>query len=203
MDRTAELWLVDDDEAVQDSLRALLTMHGYATQTFPSAERVLAHLDAGHRPACIVSDVRMVGMSGIELLEEMKRRSVAAPFILITGHGQVSTAVRAIKAGADDFIEKPFDEATLIHAIQSARAKAERAAEANQLRESVRARMAELSARQREVMNLVVQGLSSKEIAAELGISPRTVETYRLWIMEKMDARNLADLVRKASLAEQ
>ena len=203
MARNTELWLVDDDAAVLDSLRLLLAGHGWRAQTFASAERMLAAVDAGNRPGCIVSDVRMTGLSGVELLAELKRRAIAAPVILITGHGQISMAVGAIKAGAEDFIEKPFEDTVLIEAIERACAKAEREAEANETRERIRARMAELSGRQREVLARVVQGRSSKEIAAELGISPRTVETYRLWIMEKMDARNLADLVRQVSLVEQ
>lgn len=203
MARNTELWLVDDDAAVLDSLRLLLAGHGWRAQTFASAERMLAAIDAGNRPGCIVSDVRMTGLSGVELLAELKRRAIAAPVILITGHGQISMAVGAIKAGAEDFIEKPFEDTVLIEAIERACAKAEREAEANETRERIRARMAELSGRQREVLARVVQGRSSKEIAAELGISPRTVETYRLWIMEKMDARNLADLVRQVSLVEQ
>lgn len=202
MERATELWLVDDDEAVLDSMRVLLAGHGWRTQAFESAESMLSGLEIGGRPACIVTDVRMTGMSGIELLSELKRRGIAAPVILVTGHGQISMAVGAIKAGAEDFIEKPFEETVLVDAITRALAKAEREAETSQQRERIRARMSELSSRQREVMELVVQGLSSKEIAVELGISPRTVETYRLWIMEKMDARNLADLVRKVSMAE-
>lgn len=202
MDRRTELWLVDDDEAVLDSTQVLLASNGWAVKTFTSAEAVLAALDTGGRPGAIVSDVRMAGMSGLDLLAELRRRAVAAPVVLITGHGQITMAVAAIKAGAEDFIEKPFEERTLVDAVRRAIEKAGREAEANQLRESVRARIAELSSRQREVMDLVVQGFSSKEIAGRLGISPRTVETYRLWIMEKMDAKNLADLVRKVSLAD-
>lgn len=202
MDRRSELWLADDDEAVLDSTRALLAGNGWAVKPFTSAEQLIAALDAGGNPSAIVSDVRMAGISGLDLLAELKRRGVPVPVVLITGHGQISMAVAAIKAGAEDFIEKPFEEAALVDAVTRALEKAERDAEANVLRGSIRARIAELSTRQREVMDLVVQGYSSKEVAAKLGISPRTVETYRLWIMEKMDARNLADLVRKASLAE-
>lgn len=201
MDRRTELWLVDDDEAVLDSTQVLLASNGWAVKTFTSAEAVIAALDGGGRPGAIVSDVRMAGMSGLDLLAEIRRRAVAAPVVLITGHGQITMAVAAIKAGAEDFIEKPFEERTLVDAVDRAIEKAGREAEANQLRESLRARITELSSRQREVMDLVVQGFSSKEIAGQLGISPRTVETYRLWIMEKMDAKNLADLVRKVSLA--
>lgn len=193
------LAIVDDDDAVRDSLRLLLRGNGFDVAAFASAEALIEHLDAGETPACIVSDVRMAGMSGLDLLGELRRRGTPAPVILITGHGQISMAVAAIKAGADDFIEKPFDEASLVEAIRSAIDKAARAASARSSDEDIRARIGELSQRQREVMDLVIEGFSSKEIAARLGISPRTVETYRLWIMEKMAARNLADLVRKVS----
>jgi len=202
MQAPTELCIVEDDDAVRDSLLVLLRSHGLEATAFPSAEAFLAHLDAGASPACIVSDVKMTGMSGLDLLAEVKRRGSPAPIILITGHGQISMAVGAIKSGAEDFIEKPFDEAVLVEAIRRAAEKGARQAGVQTTREQIRARVAELSSRQREVMDLVVQGYSSKEIAAKLGISPRTVETYRLWIMEKMDARNLADLVRKVSLIE-
>jgi two-component system response regulator FixJ len=202
MQAPTELCIVEDDDAVRDSLLVLLRSHGLEATAFPSAEAFLAHLDAGAAPACIVSDVKMTGMSGLDLLAELKRRGSPAPIILITGHGQISMAVGAIKSGAEDFIEKPFDEMALVEAIRRAAEKGLRQAGVQSTREQIRARIAELSSRQREVMDLVVQGYSSKEIAAKLGISPRTVETYRLWIMEKMDARNLADLVRKVSLIE-
>ena len=197
MTRRAELAIVDDDDAVLDSLRTLLAGHGFdQISTYPSAEALLAELAEGRRPALIVSDVRMSGMSGLDLQAELVHRNLEMPLILITGHGQVSMAVKAVKAGALDFIEKPFDEATLIGAIERGLAETTKREEENRVRDELAGRLASLSQRQRQVMDLVVEGYSSKEIAAKLGISPRTVETYRLWIMEKTGVRNLAELVR-------
>lgn len=198
-----EIAVVDDDEAVRDSINALLTSHGLKPIAYSDARQLLAALAGGAAPACVVADVMMPGMTGLELQQELKARKSLVPIILITGHGQIRMAVGAIQDGAADFIEKPFDDVTLLAAIDRAIASASRALETDQQRGRIAARIGELSHRQREVMQLVVQGLSSKEIALELGISPRTVETYRLWIMEKMEARNLADLVRMVMLVEQ
>ncbi|MGE0699494.1 MAG: response regulator transcription factor [Hyphomicrobiaceae bacterium] len=203
MQEPRELAIVDDDAAVRDSIAALLaTSELVAPRGFAAAEGLLAALADGYRPAAIVSDVRMPGMSGLELQAELNRRGERIPLILVTGHGQVSMAVRALKAGAADFVEKPFDETELLDAIGRAIDEASRQADADRKRADLIARMEQLSPRQREVMDHVVQGLSSKEIAARLGISPRTVETYRLWIMEKTGARNTADLVRMVMLVE-
>lgn len=198
----SDLCIIDDDPDVLDSLHALLRTHGFSVQAFASAEDFLARLDDGLVPACIVSDVRLSGMSGLELQDELQRRRVRSPFILITGHGQISMAVTAIKAGAADFIEKPFEAALLISAVERAMDRANRLQEAERTREALAERIGQLSHRQREVMELVVQGYSSKEIALRLKISPRTVETYRLWIMEKTGARNLAELVRMVMQVE-
>ena len=160
---------------------------------------LLAALDE-LKPRCVVSDVRMPGCSGIELQHALKKRNPALPLILITGHGDIQMAVNAIKEGAFDFIEKPFEYARLIEQIMKAIEFGDRAQSVQAEREAVAQRMAELSERQKEVMDLVVQGLSNKDIAEVLGISPRTVENYRAWVMEKMSAGNIADLVRKAML---
>jgi two-component system response regulator FixJ len=138
----------------------------------------------------------MPGLSGLDLQNELKRRGNPVPLILITGHGDIAMAVTAIKAGAFDFIEKPFDNNTLLNSISRAIESGERARTEQDEIASVLTRMAELSLRQRQVMELVVQGLSNKQIALRLAISPRTVENYRAWVMEKMGASNLADLVR-------
>ena len=139
----------------------------------------------------------MPGLSGLELQHELKKRDAAVPIILITGHGHIAMAVKAIKDGAFDFIEKPFDEERLLESIGAAIERGERERVEHSERASLEARAAELSPRQLEVMNLVAEGLSNKEIAIRLDISPRTVENYRAWVMEKMGANNLADLVRK------
>lgn len=198
-----EIAVVDDDEAVRDSLTALLKSHDLAPVAYASARQLLAAIAGGTSPACIVSDVMMPEMTGLELQRELKSRGARVPVILVTGHGQIRMAVGAIQEGAADFIEKPFDDTALVSSIRRAIETFSRAHEADQQRSRIAARIGELSQRQREVMHLVVQGLSSKEVAAELGISPRTVETYRLWIMEKMEAKNLADLVRMVMLVDQ
>jgi two-component system response regulator FixJ len=203
MPKQPELALVDDDDAVRESIVALLAANGIGNvRAHGTAESLICDLENGYAPDVIVSDIRLPGMSGLELQVQLRRRGARAPLILITGHGQVGIAVRALKAGAADFIEKPFEEAALTEAIGRALEHAARLGEEDRRREEVAARIDQLSQRQKEVMDLVVQGLSSKEIAARLGISPRTVETYRLWIMEKTGARNLAELVRMAMLLE-
>ena len=203
MQKQRELALVDDDADVRDSIVALLSAGGgMDVRAFASAEELLAALQEDYRPGAILSDVRMPGMSGLELQEELVRTGVRVPLILITGHGHINMAVSALKAGAADFIEKPFDETALLGAIDRAFGVAEKQGEVERKRADVEARVAQLSQRQKEVMDLVVRGLSTKEIAIELGISPRTVDTYRLWIMEKTGARNLAELVRMAMMLE-
>jgi two-component system response regulator FixJ len=191
--------LIDDDEAVLDSLRMALESRSIPVRCFTSAETFVASLDET-RPRCVVSDVRMPGWSGIELQQALKTRDATLPLILITGHGDIPMAVNAIKEGAFDFIEKPFDYERLIESIMKAVDYGDRAQIAQAQIVDLTQRFEELSERQREVMDRVVEGLSNTEIAHALGISPRTVENYRAWVMEKMGATNLADLVRKALL---
>lgn len=189
--------LVDDDEAVRSSTEMLLTSSCHQeVRCFASADTLLSALSDGYMPDAIVSDVRMPGTSGLELLKQLKRRLVSAPVILITGHGQVAMAVQALKDGAADFIEKPFEEQAFLSAIERAIIEASKMADAARRKADVLARLEQLTPRQRQVMNGVVRGLSSKQIALALDISPRTVETYRLWIMEKMEASSTAALVR-------
>jgi two-component system response regulator FixJ len=191
--------LIEDDEAILHSLGLLLESRGLSVRGYPSAELFLENL-AADVPNCVVADIRMPGLSGLELQHELKKRDAAIPVILITGHGDVAMAVKAIKDGAFDFIEKPFDEERLIESIGAAIEHGQRERVEQTERTSLEARAAELSPRQVEVMNLVAEGLSNKEIAIRLDISPRTVENYRAWVMEKMGATNLADLVRKTLL---
>jgi two-component system response regulator FixJ len=187
--------LIDDDPAVLDSLRMVLANRGFAAACFASAEAFLDHA-GGTEAACIVSDVRMPGRSGLELQDELQARALQVPLILITGHGDVAMAVRAIKAGAFDFIEKPFDHDLLIAAIRRAIDSNAQVRTLQDRMAEVAGRVGELSLRQRQVLDLVAQGLSNKEIAVKLGLSPRTVENYRAWVMERMGAKNLAELVR-------
>lgn len=189
--------LIDDDEAVLRSLRLLLEGRGMKVRCFASAESFLQGIGE-EMPKCVVSDVRMPGLSGMELQQELKKRDAAVPVILITGHGDIGMAVNAIKEGAFDFIEKPFDDERLVASIATAVERGQKVRIEQSERANLEARLLELSPRQREVMDLVVQGLANKEIAQRLNISPRTVENYRAWAMEKMGAGNLADLVRKA-----
>jgi RNA polymerase sigma factor (sigma-70 family) len=195
--------LVDDDAAVLDSLQLYLARHHVTTSCFASAEALLADLDGGMRPECIVSDIRMPGMSGLDLLHRLKERRAAAPLILITAVGELAMAVSAIKEGAFDFIEKPIDEGQLLTSVQTAvqlrRQQASHEAEI----EKLRSRFNALSTRQRQVMELAVAGMSNKEIAQRLDISHKTVEIHRAWVMERMDAKNLAELVRIAMKVEE
>jgi two-component system response regulator FixJ len=194
--------LIDDDPAVLDSLRLYFAGRNVAAACFGTAEEFLAALDRAPAFDCIVSDVRLPRMSGLDLVRALAERGFDKPIILITGHGDIDMAVAAIKAGAFDFIEKPFDENRLLDgirkAVESDRKETSDTAELEQLR----ARFDTLSRRQREVMELAAAGLSSKEIGARLQISAKTVENHRAWLMERIGARNLADLVRMAMLMQ-
>lgn len=192
------LALIDDDEAVLDSLRLYFARQDLETTCFPAAKDFLAAIGSAQRFDCIVSDVRMPGMSGLELVHHLKAQDVGVPIILITGHGDVDMAVAAIKVGAFDFIEKPFDEARLLASIRNAVEKGrQRETDASEV-EKLQSRFNTLSTRQRQVMELAVSGLSNKEIGSQLDISPKTVENHRAWVMERIGARNIAELVRIA-----
>jgi two-component system response regulator FixJ len=197
-----EVCLIDDDEAVRDSVGLLLENHEFQVSSFGSAEEFLSRVEQGLRPSCVVSDVKMPGLSGLDLQRLLAEQQARIPLILITGHGDIAMAVAAVKAGAHDFLEKPFDDQTLLESIESALDVARRKKAHEDTLQEFAARVGELSVRQRQVMDLAVKGYSNKEIAQELGISPRTVETYRAWVMEKTGARNLADLVRLAMRLE-
>jgi two-component system response regulator FixJ len=197
-----QVCLIDDDEAVRDSVGLLLENHELHVSSFGSAEEFLSRMEDGLKPACVVSDVKMPGLSGLDLQRHLSEQQTRIPLILITGHGDIAMAVAAVKAGAHDFLEKPFDDQTLLESIDSALDEARRKKAQEETLQEFAARVGELSVRQRQVMDLAVKGYSNKEIAQELGISPRTVETYRAWVMEKTGARNLADLVRMAMRLE-
>jgi FixJ family two-component response regulator len=191
----ATVFVVDDDEAVRGSIRLLLKTLGLATQTFASAQEFLATFDQG-RAGCLLLDIRMPGMSGLELQEELNARGAMLPIIFITGHGDVPMAVEAMQRGAMDFLQKPFRDQDLIDRITKAieRDRAGRDLLGN--RERLGARIATLTPREREVMALVTQGKANKVIAADLNLSQRTVEIHRAHVMEKMGANSLAHLVR-------
>jgi two-component system response regulator FixJ len=191
------VYVIDDQPSVRDALSEMLRVFGFHVEAFDSADSFLAQMTEP-RPGCIVADVRMPGTDGIELVGEIERRKLGLPVVLISGHADVPMAVAAIKAGADDFIEKPVDDAQLIAAINRCMVRALQqdapAAASSDLSE----RFARLTQRQVEVFDLVAEGFTSQAIAARLNISPRTVESYRAEIMEKMRAESVAVLVRQA-----
>jgi len=190
--------LIDDDAAVLDSLRLYFARHEIKTSCFNTAEEFLAAVDNSVQFDCVVSDVRMPGMSGLDLVGHLNARGYVRPIVLITGHGDIDMAVAAIKIGAFDFIEKPFDENRLLASIRNAVEQRRRQiGDAGKL-EQLQSRFNSLSLRQRQVMELAVAGLSSKEIGKRLNISSKTVDNHRAWVMERIGARNLAELVRIA-----
>ena len=198
MAEPAQIALVEDDADVRDSLQLYLARGDLKTSCFAAAQGLLAAVGGGMQFDCIVSDVCMPGLSGLDLVHHLKARSVVAPIILITGHGDIDMAVSAIKSGAFNFIEKPFDEARLLASIQNALEIArQEAIDAAQIKE-LYSRFQTLSERQRQVMELAVAGLSNREIGSRLNISPKTVENHRAWVMERTGAKNLAELVRNA-----
>ena len=192
--------VIDDDEAVRKSLAFLLESAGLRVATHGSAPDFLAAAP-GLRDGCIITDVRMPEITGIDLLRRIKERGVDIPVIVITGHGDISLAVDAMKLGAVDFLEKPFDDDQLLAALKSAlnqdADQAERKAELSEIHD----KLAVLSNRERQVLDGLVAGSANKTIAFDLGISPRTVEIYRANLMTKMAANSLSDLVRMAMMA--
>jgi FixJ family two-component response regulator len=199
---TIHVALVDDDAAVRDSLQLFLTRRHLKVTCFETAEQFLKARDGYDSFQCIVTDVRMPGMSGLDLVTYLIDRGWIRPIIVITGHGDIDMAVSAVKAGAFDFIEKPFDESRLLASIRDAVEKGRQRLNDAVEQEKILTRFEALSARQREVMGLAVAGLSSKEIGTRLKISPKTVENHRAWVMLRMGARNVAELVRIAMQLE-
>ena len=195
------VYVVDDDASIRDSLALMLGLGGYATRLFADAESFLAAFGPGWS-GCVVADLRLPGMSGVELQARVRGRGSAIPFVIITAHGDVPAARAAFRARAVDFIEKPFDDAQLRSAIDTAFALERRRIDAAELRRAEVEKLSRLTAREREVLDLAAKGLHAKEIAARLGISPRTVEVHRTRIMEKLGVRNIAELVRFAVAAE-
>ena len=192
--------VVDDDPAIRDSLAFLLDTAGLASRTYDSAAALLAHAD--HlAPGCIVTDVRMPEMNGLEMVRRLAGMGVRHPVIVMTGHADVPLAIEAVRAGVKDFIEKPFDDEALLASIRSALAEQAGAAPREGQDPEVLERLASLSARERQVLDGLVAGRANKVIAYDLEISPRTVEVYRANVMTKMQARSLSELVRMTILA--
>jgi two-component system, LuxR family, response regulator FixJ len=202
MPSEATVFVVDDDEDVRTALRWLIESVDLNVETFESAEQFLDALDP-RRSGCLVLDVRMPGMGGLGLLEELRERDVHLPTIVLTGHGDVRVAVRAMKSGAVDFIEKPFTDQDLLDAIQAAIKQDAAQRKDDDERAAIMKRFQQLTPREQEVFERVVRGQANKVISSELGISDRTVETHRKNIMEKMRARSVAELVQMALLRPQ
>jgi two-component system response regulator FixJ len=196
----AVVHVIDDDEAARQSLAFLLGTAGIAVQTYESAVaflKAVTEVKAG----CIITDVRMPGISGIDLLRRLNELRLEIPVIVITGHGDVPLAVEAMKIGAADFLEKPFDDEMLLASVRSALDRQGRDSQRQAERAEIEGRLATLSNRERDVLEGLVAGHANKQIAYDLGISPRTVEIYRANLMTKMEAASLSDLVRMALIA--
>ena len=192
--------IVDDDADVRDSLRALLESAGFEVRDFDSAKAILA--DGGLADgACLIADIRMPDMDGLALQQDLVQRKIGLPVIIVTGHGDVPLAVRAMKAGAVDFIEKPFDDELLLQSIKQALLLRKENRGQASLAETAAARIKLLSERERQVLECLVAGRANKVIAYELDISPRTVEIHRAHVMEKMQAKSLSEVVRMALAA--
>jgi two-component system response regulator FixJ len=192
--------VIDDHESVRDSLRALLESSGLSVRGYASA---VAYLEDGSVGDCVLVDMRMPQMTGLELQQELNKRNSPVPVIVITGHGDVPLAVTAMRAGAFDFLEKPFDDDVLLDSIQRALAEGRRTVQTQTESRAAAALIAALTSREHEVLDHLVLGKSNKLIAHELGISPRTVETHRARLQEKLKARGLSDLVRLTRAVDQ
>jgi two-component system, LuxR family, response regulator FixJ len=200
MSHRGKVYVIDDDDAMRDSLDFLLGSADFHVTLFESAHHFLdavSSIDFG----CVISDVRMPGIDGIELLKRMKASHSAFPVVIMTGHGDVPLAVEAMKLGASDFLEKPFEDDRLIGMIDAALRQAESGARSEAVTLDIAARIESLSPRERQVMDGLIAGLSNKLIAREYDISPRTIEVYRANVMTKMQAGSLSELVRLAMRA--
>jgi RNA polymerase sigma factor (sigma-70 family) len=194
------VFVVDDDAAIRRALERLIRSVGLDVETFDSAQAFLSR-DPPDGPACVVTDVRMPGLSGLDLQEELVDANLSMPIIFMTGHGTVPMSVRAMKAGAVDFLQKPVDEQVLLDAIHHAIERDGREKKDRALQEEIRRHLETLTPREREVFELVVRGMLNKQIAAELGASEKTIKVHRGRVMQKMEADSLADLVRMAERA--
>ena len=195
MDENDTVFLIDDDPGIRDSLSLLLSLKGMRTQPFANAESFIET----YRPewtGCVLTDLRMPGMTGLELQSMLRERGVQVPVVVLTAHGDVATARTALKSGAFDFLEKPVDDTMLLDVLRNAlRADRERRLAAT-TRSATDQRLERLTEREREILALIAAGHQNRDIAAQLGISPRTVEVHKARIMEKLECRSLAELIR-------
>ncbi len=195
------VFIIDDDEAVRRFLSGLIASVGLHVETYASAQEFL-DADEPSQPGCLLLDIRMPGMSGLELQRELDRRAIDLPVIILTGHGNVQVAVNAMKAGAVDFIEKPFNNELLLDRVQRALSEGVKAREARLGQEAIKDRMVRLTPRERQVLDRVIAGDTNKGVARRLGISEKTVELHRSRVMEKMQAGSLASLVKMVSAVQ-
>jgi FixJ family two-component response regulator len=194
------VYVIDDDESMRRSIKRLLKAHGFEAETFPSADEFLC-LPRAARPSCLVLDLSLPGMSGIDLQKEMERRNLNLPIVFITGHGDIPTSVEAMKGGAIDFLPKPFSSKALIEAVERAMARARGDEKRRLERTKVERLVGILTPRELEVMKLVIKGMLNKQIASELGTSVKTIKVHRSRVMRKMEAESVAELVRLAEKA--
>lgn len=189
------VYVVEDDQALRSLIRALVQSIGVASREFPSADKFLEHYDP-RQPGCLVLDIFMPGMSGLELQDELNRRGAVIPVIFITGHADVASAVAAVRHGAFNYLQKPFGNSELIANVRQALELDRRGRQMLAQQDAIRDRIASLTRREREVLELIVKGLASKVMAEEMGLSKRTVELHRSRVMDKMGASSIAQLVR-------
>jgi two-component system response regulator FixJ len=189
--------IVDDEDAVRTSLATLLEIHGFSTRVYQSGNEFLTRVDPT-LPGCALIDLKMPGLDGIGLLQKMAESDLRVPVVMMTGFGEVATAVKAMKAGAADFLEKPLDEAELLTILNRLVANSQVSAELEELKAQGQARLNRLTEREHQVFDGLVVGKTNKGIARDLGISPRTVEIHRARVMEKLEATTLSDIVRLA-----
>jgi RNA polymerase sigma factor (sigma-70 family) len=196
----ATVFLIDDDASVRDALGLILSLKGMRTQLFSAAEAFLETYRPEWR-GCVLTDLRMPGMSGLDLQQAMRDRGISLPVVVLTAHGDVSTTRLAMKSGAFDFLEKPIDDEILLDVLRNAIREDSLRYDAQRMEDAARSLLDRLTPRERDVLNLLVEGLSQREIAARLEISPRTVEVYKARMMEKLRCRSLAEVVRTAIAA--
>lgn len=195
MSESGVVFVIDDDQSVRKALSRLVRLAGHQTVSFPSAEDFLS-IDLPDKPCCAILDIRLPGQSGLDLQERLSETDREMPIIFVTGHGDVSKSVQAMKAGAVDFLEKPFDAEQLLRAVEWALEKDREIRRERLEKTAIRHRLASLTPREREVFERVVTGLLNKQIAAQLGAAEKTIKVHRARVMRKMEADSLADLVR-------